>query len=246
MSSTHQASVEAYIARQPHYGWRRDLLRGLIRTVGFGLLAKATITGTEHVPPEGPAILMMSHVSLIDPVVCLGAVTQRHVIPMTKIENLRNPAFGLLVRAWGAYTVDRDTVDRSALMNSIALLQAGHMILIAPEGTRSPGGLKQPKDGMTYVATKADAVIVPAAMSGGVDYLDRWKRLRRVHTRVDFGPAFRFNTGGRARIPRDELALMTQEAMYRLALAQPDPNLRGVYSDLSQATTHTLDFLPHP
>lgn len=241
--STAQARVDAYIARQPRYAWRRWLMRGLIRTLGFGVLARTTITGTENIPRSGPTILMMSHVSLIDPVVCLGAVTNRYVIPMTKIENTRNPLFGLLVWGWGAYTVDRAVVDRSALLNSVALLKAGNMILIAPEGTRSPDGLRQPKDGMTYVAAKADATILPAAMSGGTDYLDRWKRLRRVHTRVDFGRPFKFKTGGRKHIPRDELALMTQEAMYQLAIAQPNPDLRGVYSDLSLATTGTIEFV---
>ncbi len=242
MSNT-QAHIDAYIARQPAYAWRRAFMRGLIRTIGFHVLAKPTITGTEHIPRSGPTILMMSHVSLIDPVVCLGAVTERFAIPMTKIENARNPIFGVLVWGWGAYTVDRDTVDRSSLMNSIALLKAGHMILIAPEGTRSPDGLRQPKDGMTYVATKADAMILPAAMSGGTDYLDRWKRLRRVHTRVDFGQPFKFKTAGRKHIPRDELALMTQEAMYQLAIAQSTPELRGEYSDLSLATTNTIEFV---
>lgn len=238
-----QARIKDYIARQPYYTGRRRFMRWLVRSIGFHLLAKATITGTEYIPRSGPTILMMSHVSLIDPVVCLGAVTERFVIPMTKIENARNPLFGILVWGWGAYTVDRDAVDRSALMNSIALLKAGHMILIAPEGTRSPDGLKEPKDGLAYVATKADAMILPAAMSGGQDYLDRWKRLRRVHTRVDFGPPFRFKTEGRRRIPRDELSLMTQEAMYQLALAQSQPTLRGVYSDVSKATTNTLEFV---
>lgn len=242
MSAT-QSSIEAYIARQPRYAPRRRFMRGLIRSIGFHVLAKATITGTEFIPRSGPTILMMSHVSLIDPVVCLGAVTERFVIPMTKIENARNPLFGILVWGWGAYTVDRGVVDRAALMNSVALLEAGHMILIAPEGTRSPEGLKEPKDGLAYIATKANAVILPAAMSGGHDYLDRWKRLRRVHTRVDFGPPFRFKVDGRTRIPREERSRMTQEAMYQLALAQPDPELRGVYRDVSNATTDTLEFV---
>jgi hypothetical protein len=36
---------------------------------------------------------------------------------------------------------------------------------------------------------------------------------------------------------------MTQEAMYQLAMAQIDSNLRGIYSDLEQATTTTLEFV---
>ncbi|NOG52206.1 MAG: hypothetical protein HND48_24300 [Chloroflexi bacterium] len=77
---------------------------------------------------------------------------------------------------YGAYKVHRGVVDREALMNSIALLKSGLMILIAPEGTRSPHGLQEPKDGMTYVATKADAVILPAGLSGAQHFKHRFPR----------------------------------------------------------------------
>lgn len=239
-------TVEEYVARQSRYTWRRAFLRGLIRTVGFHILAKPTITGQENIPRGGPTILMMNHISLIDPVICIGAVTGRFVIPMTKIENLHDPIFGLFVRAYAAYTVDRLAVDRKALQNSIELVKSGQMILIAPEGTRHPEGLAPPKPGMTFVAVKANATILPTALADSASYAQRWKKLKRARVRVNFGRPFRFKTEGRSRIPREELELMTQEAMYQLALAQPDPNLRGAYSDLSKATTETLEFVdPH-
>lgn len=241
--TTSTTSIAEYVARQESYTWRRRFMRGLVRTIGFTLLCKVEASGLENIPDSGPTILMMNHISAIDPVVCLGLVTNRFVIPMTKIENARNPLFGLLVWGWGAYTVDRDQVDRAALLNSVELLKSGQMILIAPEGTRHPEGLARPKDGLTYVATKADAMIVPAAVSGAVDFKDRWKRLRRAYAHVTFGRPFRFKTAGRARIPRDERALMTQEAMYQLAITQPDPNLRGVYSDIARATTDHIEFI---
>lgn len=237
------ASVQQYIARQPALAWRRFLLRGLIQTLGFKVLWNVGVSGEEHIPASGPTILMMNHISALDPVLCMGTVRRRYVIPMTKVENAAHPILGGFVRWYGAYTVNRDEVDRGALTNSIELMKSGQLILIAPEGTRHPEGLTQPKDGLTYVATKADAVIVPTAVSGAVGWLPRLKRLDRGAMRVDFGRPFRFNTAGRARIPRDELALMTQEAMYQLALTLPDPSLRGEYSDIGQATTRTLSFL---
>ncbi|MEQ8677641.1 MAG: lysophospholipid acyltransferase family protein [Aggregatilineales bacterium] len=236
-------SVQEYIARQPKYEWRRRILRGLIRSIGFGVLAKAEIVGLENVPRSGPTILMMSHISLIDPVVCIGAVTDRFVIPMTKIENAEDPLFGLLVKAYGAYTVRRGEVDRSALLNSIELLKSGQCILIAPEGTRNPTGLVKPKDGLSYVATKSDAVIVPTAMSEAADFKDRWKHLKRANVRVTFGKPFRLKQLESRRIPRDVLAQMTEESMYQLAITQPDPTLRGVYSKIENATSDYLDFL---
>lgn len=240
---TSDTSIQQYIDRQPSLGWRRFLVRGLIHTLGFRILWNVAVHGMENVPASGPTILMMNHISAIDPVLSMGAVRHRYVIPMTKVENARHPIFGSFVWMYGAYTVNRDEVDRSALMNSIELLKSGQLILIAPEGTRNPHGLQQPKDGLTYIATKADAVIVPTAVSGAVGWMDRLKRLDRGEMRVDFGRPFRFNTAGRSRIPRDELALMTQEAMYQLALALPDASQRGEYRDIERATTQTLTFI---
>lgn len=232
-----------YAQNQHQYTARRRFMRGLIRHVGFRLLADVDITGTENIPASGPTILMMNHIALIDPVICLGAVTERFVIPMSKVENARNLLFGVLVWGWGAYTVDRSTVDRQALKTSIDLLNQGQMILIAPEGTRHPEGLAPAKDGLTYIATRTDAIILPTALAGSQHFTSRWKRLRRVPVRLNFGSPFRFKLDGRTRIPRDELALMTQEAMYQLAITQTDANLRGAYSDLNRATTQTLLFL---
>jgi 1-acyl-sn-glycerol-3-phosphate acyltransferase len=235
-------SVQEYVARQSSYTWKRNIIRALIRTIGFHVLANVRVYGVENIPTSGATILMMNHIGLADPVVCMGAVTQRFVVPMSKIENLSNPLLAPFVRWWGAYTVNRDEVDRKALMNSIELIKSGQLILIAPEGTRNPTGLVRPKDGLAYVATKANAVIVPAAVSGSQHFSANIKRLKRTPISVTFGKPFRFRTTGE-RTPREVLHAMSEEAMYQLALAQPDPELRGVYADTSQTTSEYLEFI---
>lgn len=236
-------TVKDYVAKQSQFEWRRRILRAIIRIIGFGFIAKVQVDNVENIPPDGATILMMSHISSLDPIVCMGAVTSRFVIPMTKIENTRNPFLGFMVKWWGAYTINRAEVDRKALQNSIELLKSGQLILIAPEGTRSPEGLKEPKDGLAYIATKADVVIVPTALSEAIDWKQRLGRFRRARARVTFGRPFRLKTNGRTRIPRDELQQMTREAMYQLALTQPDETLRGIYGDVENATTTTIEFV---
>lgn len=237
------ASVQQYVEMQPRLVWRRRLLRSLIRTVLFRVICRVTVTGTENIPDSGRSILMMNHISLLDPILCMGAVTHRFVIPMTKIENVRNPVIAPFVWWWGSYSINRGEVDRKALTNSIELLKSGQLILIAPEGTRQVGGLAQPKDGLAYIATKADAVIIPTAIMGARDWLKDLKRLHRPKIHVNFGRPFRFKTDGRTRIPREELGAMTDEAMYQLALAVTDEHMRGIYSDLSKSKTDHLVFV---
>jgi 1-acyl-sn-glycerol-3-phosphate acyltransferase len=236
-------SVQQYVAQQPRLAWRRNLLRGLIRTLGFKMLWKVDVTGMENVPDDVPAIIMMNHISLIDPVLCMGAVTNRFVIPMTKIENLRNPLIGPFVRWWGAYSINRGEVDRKALVNSIELIKAGQLILIAPEGHRHPEGLAEAKDGLAYVATKADAVIIPTGLSGAIDWSKKMLHFQRQRINVNFGRPFKFKTGGQSRVPREALSVMSHEGMYQLAMAVQDETKRGFYSDLSKATTEYIEFI---
>ncbi len=239
--SSMTASVQEFVAMQPKYTWRRRVLRGFISLV-FRLLVRLEVTGLENIPAEGSSLLMMNHITLLDPVLCMVAVKQRFVIPMTKVENLENPFIAPFVRWWGSYSINRDEIDRKALMNSIELLKSGQLILIAPEGTRHPEGLSQPKDGFAYIATKADAVIIPAAISGAVGWQSAFK-LKRPRIQVNFGKPFKFKTDEKGRVARDLLTPMMDEAMYQLAIAVQDETRRGVYSDLSKATTHYIEFV---
>ena len=239
---TLSAEVQSYVARQPSLRWRRQLLRGIIRTIGFKIIWDVTITGTEHIPTDGPTIIMMNHISAIDPVLCMGAVTNRFVIPMTKVENMSNPFVGPFVKWWGSYTINRGEIDRKALTNSIELIKNGQLILIAPEGHRHPDGLGEAKDGLAFIATKADAVIVPTAISGAIGWNKKLFRFQRPVITVNFGRPFKFKTGGN-RVPREALATMSHEAMYQLAMAVTDETRRGFYSDLSKATTDYLEFV---
>ena len=236
-------SIEDYVAMQPRIAWRRNFMRQAIRTILFRLFARVRVSGEDNIPLTQPTILIINHTSLLDPVLGMGAVRKRYVIPMSKLENRRNPVIASLIWWWGAYYVNRGQVDRQALQASIELLRSGQLLLISPEGTRHPEGLQEAKDGIAYYATKADAVIVPMAITGTFNWPRLLFTLRRPRMHVTFGRPFRLRTNGRARIPRDELAQMTRETMYQLAATLPDPALRGIYHDLSQLTTDTLDFV---
>lgn len=237
-------SMNDYIAAQPKLNRRRKYLHKLLTWLSKPLV-RIEATGTENIPSSGSAILMMNHISGLDPIVVTIAVKNRYVISMSKAENLKNPLFRALIDVWGGYYIQRGIVDRKALQNTVELLKSDQLVLIAPEGTRHPEGLAPAKDGLAYLATKADAIVIPATVSGAQDWKSRLKRLQRAYTRVNFGRPFKFKTDGRKRIPRDELQTMMQEAMYQMAVAIPDEygDFRGVYSDVENATTNLLEFI---
>lgn len=237
-------SVEEFIAKQPEYDKKRRFMHPILRAV-LRLVCQIEVSGLENVPASGSTILMMNHISWLDPIVVTCAVTSRYVISMSKPENFENPLFAFILNQWGGYTINRGELDRKALTQTIELMKSGQLVLMAPEGHRHPEGLAPAKDGLTYVTTKAAAVVVPVTVSGAQDWKKRLKHFRRMYTRVNFGKPFKFKTEGRSRIPREELHLMMQEAMYQLALAIPEEYapFRGAYKDIENATTKYIEFI---
>ncbi len=224
---------------------RRHFMRDfLFDKLACTLLWNVTIQGLANIPARGPVILMMNHVTAVDPVAILGVTRPRFPVPMSKAENFGGLVAGLFARSWGAYPVRRGAVDRRALQATLDLLDAGEVTMIAPEGTRSPA-LIRPKAGLAYIATRANpaTVIVPTA----VYQLETWLRdlfspWRRTPVHVSYGRGFRLRRAGTGRFPRQELDRVMDEMMYQLALLLPDKN-RGAYSDLDAKTSDYLDFV---
>jgi 1-acyl-sn-glycerol-3-phosphate acyltransferase len=236
-------SAKEYIALQSQLVWKRRLLQGFFGWLCFDVLWRVKITGLENIPTSGGVLMIMNHVSSIDPFLAVGSVRSRYVVPISKVENLEVPVVGWLIRQWGTVTLRRGEPELRVLSNLIEIMKAGEVVMIAPEGTRSPQGLREPKEGFAFLATKADAVVVPMGISAGaIDWKTRMKQFRKADVHVNFGKPFRFNTA-QGRPTREVLASMSHEAMYQLALALPSPELRGAYSDLSKLTTDTITFV---
>jgi 1-acyl-sn-glycerol-3-phosphate acyltransferase len=224
-----------------HYQGRRRVLRWLLTHIGFRLLAKLErVEGLENFPATGPAILMMNHIAFIDPIVVLGSLP-RNIIPMAKAEVFRYPVWGIFPWIWHVIPVRRGDIDRRALRMAFDVLEAGEVLLLAPEGTRNPE-LQRGKEGVAYIGYRSGVPIVPVAVEGtsGFPTLDP-KRWREPGGVVRLGRPFHFiQVGGR--LSRDRLRLMTDEAMYVLARMLPEYR-RGVYADLDEASEGTIEFL---
>lgn len=219
--------------------WKRLFRAIILRGLVFHTIARVETSHLDFIPASGPTLLMMNHRSNVDPFIVLGAVGPRYACAMSKIENFRIPIMGRLIRMWGVYPVRRGIADRRAIEYTLRLLRDGEMVLLAPEGHRHPT-MQKARDGLAYMAVRTGATIVPVGLSGTREFDSYWRRFRRARMTLTCGRPFKFKGG--ADTPREILAHMTQEAMYQLA-PLVDESLRGVYSDLSQATTETLEFV---
>lgn len=219
----------------------RRFLRFLLRSIAFTLLVKIEcVEGLENIPAEGPAILVMNHIAFVDPIV-LVYVVPRDIIPMAKIEVYDYPVIGIFPRLWGVVPVRREEFDRRAVQEALQVLNAGEILLVAPEGTRGPS-MQRGKEGVAYLASRSGAPVVPVAITGTKGYpafrlTSRW---RGSGAQVRFGKPFRYKAEY-SRSKQAQLRLMTDEAMYVVAAMLP-PELRGVYADLSQASQETIEW----
>jgi len=137
------------------------------------LLGRPRVSGLEHVPASGPAILASNHLSIIDSVY-LPFVIPRPVVFPAKAEYFS--AKGPVGRLWAAYLrstnqleMNRgDTKSAQATLEAAAeILRAGNLFGFYPEGTRSPDGrLYRGRAGLGWLALNTGAPVLPVAMLG--------------------------------------------------------------------------------
>jgi len=111
-------------------------------------------------------ILAANHMSYMDPPL-IGSLIWRPVRFMAKDELFRIPILRQIVRGLGAFPVKRSMADRVALRHALELLEAGEVVGIFPEGTRSDDGrLQDLEPGIAFIALKSMAPIVPVGIQG--------------------------------------------------------------------------------
>ena len=147
---------------RPLYAFVRLLATVLLRLLWF----RFRVTGAENVPAEGPAILAPNHKNFLD-AFFIGLALRRHVRYMAKVELFKGPLAWLFLRL-GAFPVRRGESDTEALQTSRAILGAGGLVVVFPEGTRveQPDALGSPHPGAGRLALETGAPIVPAAITG--------------------------------------------------------------------------------
>ena len=137
------------------------------------LLGRPKITGTEHVPATGGAILASNHVSILDSIY-LPFMLDRPVTFAAKSEYFTGTR--LITRFTSAYlrATNQLSTDRTGPRAAQDMLQAaldrllsGELFGIYPEGTRSPDGrLYRARPGVGWLAMNSGLPVIPVAMFG--------------------------------------------------------------------------------
>ncbi len=186
------------------------------------------ITGLEHLPRSGAALLVANHVSYLDPVVLIvvGHRAGRRVRVLSVQEAFERPGSGFFLRAGRHIPVGADPADRMvAIRRARAALHRGEVVLIYPEGTIASGTEQRAaRGGAGLLALTSGVPVIPIRTWG----LERgaarcWHRRRAsvvVGPPVDLTPANQMS--GRRRY--EAAAALALDAVR--ALRPPEPSSR--------------------
>lgn len=166
----------------------------LARAAGGPLLRRAydiEVTGLEHVPRDGPAILAANHRSFMDSLF-IAVVAPRPVSFLAKAEYFDRRRTRWIFRRTGQIPVRRGQRSgaQQALRAALEVLDRGGVLGVYPEGTRSRDGqLHQGTGGAVYLAARSGAPLVPVGLLGteAVQPPDRLRPTVGGSVRIRFG-----------------------------------------------------------
>ena len=170
----------------PNRLWYEFLKRILqfIAILGY----RVRYSGLHNIPAEGGVLMVSNHQSHFDPPL-VGIGCLRHVNYVARVTLFNFAPFGWLLYSVGSIPIDREGIGLGGIKESLKRLKRGEMVLIFPEGTRSPDGEIHPfRPGFTALAVRSKAAILPVAIDGAFAAWPRWKKFPGPgRIRVHFG-----------------------------------------------------------
>ena len=222
-------------------------LTPLISTVALGArtiarsITRVRVEGAiDEIPSEGPVILAANHISNGDAVIIGAWLTKslgRRIHWLGKKEMFDWPIVGWVARNGGVHPVDRSAADVDAFRTAERVLTEGNVLMIFPEGTRSPTGeLQKPKDGLAMLALRTGAPIVPI----GIADTDRvWPKGRLLprpggHATMRVGKPFRLADELPEGLDRKRAKTLATDLIMRRIAAELPPRHRGPYGEQAE------------
>ena len=133
------------------------------------------------------------------------------------------------LKSWGAFPLNRDGADISAIRWSLDTLERGGGLAIFPEGTRSPTGIKNPISGVALIARKSGAQILPVGITGTESVGPPWQiAFPKGEFKVNIGKPFTVGEGYGSKTSREDLEATTNDIMEKVASLLPK-NYRGIF-----------------
>lgn len=161
---------------------------GVARTLFAGQGLKFSVTGEEHIPATGGAVIAINHTGYMDFTYAglPARPAKRYVRFMAKKEVFDNKISGPMMRAMKHIPVDRGDAGDSYRL-AVEALRAGELVGVFPEETISRSfELKKFKTGAARMAEEAGVPVIPMIIWGSQRVWTKGhpKRLGRTNTPI--------------------------------------------------------------
>ncbi len=147
------------------YGFCHYIIRVL-----FDIAFRGEVVGLENLPRDSGFIVSCNHASHLDPPL-VGCHIPRQMCFFAR-KTLWKPGFA----SWWLDTVGTIPVDRDggsdihAMKRVLRAIADGKVLILFPEGTRTPDGkLQKPKAGVGFMACRTGVTVVPARVFGSYE-----------------------------------------------------------------------------
>ena len=153
------------------------------------VLYRIKIVGRGKLPP-GAGVLCGNHTSMFDPIVAALALGLKDKPAfMAKKELFKSKFLSGLIRHLGAFPVDREKADLTAIKTALGVLKNGKKLLVFPSGTRiKPDEAVASKNGAGMLASRAGVPLIPM-------YISRGRKVIINRIRIEFGEPYYFAEG---------------------------------------------------
>ncbi len=154
--------------------------------VGTMAILKIRCYGRENMPRTGGGMVLSNHQSHLDPIL-VAVACGRRLTGVTRATLFDSRLFRILTAGLAMVSIDRKGGGLAAIKEILKRIKRGEMILLFPEGTRSPDGeVHALMPGFCAIARRAGVPLIPVAFDGAFDAWPRHRLLPRagvVHVR---------------------------------------------------------------
>ena len=162
----------------------QDWTRPLLRPELVAPYVRFHFEGIEHIPADGPALVVFNHRSYFDPTVMGLAMAKagRSIRGLGKKEVFDVPIAGRVLSAFGGIRVERASGSDEPLDKAATALEGGELVMMAPQGTipRGPAffdPVLKGRWGAARLAAMTGAPVIPVGLWGTEKV---WPRRARI------------------------------------------------------------------
>ena len=192
--------------------WILDIVKMVVRFFSR-LLWKMELLGVENVPAAGGLIIAANHQTYFDPF-WISVPVKRPTRYLAWSAAFKWPFVGRCLTWFGAWPLQLERSDPSAIRRSLQWLRDGGAVVIFPEGGRSTstGEMERFKAGAVRLALEANVPILPVTIRGGNHVWPRgWRFPHTGKVVITYHPLYRA-----AQSPDEEARVCAERESRRL------------------------------